>query len=289
MELATNGAGYWRGHLPAGPLKATITPPAVAGNAPNYHVRTGEFSFEPGAVHEIALEGWTELAPWGPIYAAIQSLRDGPASVTVTYSFIAPGTTVSNTGASVTITDHVDGTLSTSAFKQQIIDAFAQWKALFEDTFCVAGGYDNDLTVNFLETVESTSPSLFGPYVPRSGGVGDFRIGMWDMDGTTQTLAYAYGPQNAPHVAAGDILFNSSIDWRMDDDVTDGEGGDGGYSVLYTAIHEIGHAIGIGHHLANGSMMAPRGSVSLSVHARFPEGLQSSHYERAALRGIYAP
>ena len=293
---ATQENGKWIGQLPAGTASLVVTASTGVNDPSSYQPHLQQLTVPASASASSPLEltvvlaGWSSLTPWSTLFDALATLDAGPATADITYSFIPAGVVVSNNppGSTVTILDHVDGSLSTADFKAQITMAFGDWKALLESVFSVANGYAHQLTVDFRETVETSSPPLFGPYTDRADGTGDFRIGMWHLDGTAQVLAYAYGPNNAPNNAAGDILFNASVDWRVDADVSDGGDGNGGFSVRYVAAHEIGHSLGFGHHARPGSLMAPTAGRSLQLSGKFPSGLSASTYDRTAAMGIYA-
>ena len=233
----------------------------------------------------VVLQGWSSLTPWRSIRDAVRALEINPGtqqSVNVTYSFLPAGVMTSTYPEehSVDIVDHVDGSLSQEAFKDEIRLAFEDWKRLLELTFV-------GLTVNFVETHEIDSPPLFGPYSDARADVGEIRVGMSHLNEGHQVLAYAYGPNNSTNVA-GDMMFNASVDWRRDADVHDGDGGDGGFSVRYVAAHELGHSLGFGHHVLPLSLMAPTAGKSITMHEKFPHGLENSMYERNAARGIFA-
>lgn len=288
----TGAGGTWQGTVPTGKRALTVTASSGASDPPTFQPFVGMVSVAEGGERTdltIVLSGWSELAPWHAIEEAVAALADGDASVTLTYSYIPPGVTVSQrpVASSVEILDHVDGTLSTATFKAEIRSAFDEWEALFAAAFSRAQGFGGQLTLRFVDTTETESPPLFGPYADRHGGTGDIRIGMWHMDGSGQVLAYAYGPSNVSN-AAGDVLWNAAVDWRRDADVTDGGTG-GGFSVKYVAAHEIAHVVGLGHHVLEGSVVFPTAGRHLQFEAHFPQGLHTSQYEITALQGVYAP
>ncbi len=73
------------------------------------------------------------------------------------------------------------------------------------------------------------------------------------LDGPGRTLAEGYLPDDLnPARVAGDIQFDSSEFWE----VGNAYGADAMDFVL-TAVHEIGHALGLSHSDADGSVMAP--------------------------------
>lgn len=273
----TSSSGVWSKSPPSGTRTVTVT-------APDYVPYTGSIHILPDAqnTETVIVKGYSSLTPWVSLRDAIRALPHGPQRVDITYSFIPPGVTVTTDPEhqSLHITDHIDGSMTSAQFKQEIADAFAAWTDLFESVYPT-------LTLTFTETTELNSPPLFGAYTERNGGVGDFRIGMYDMQ-EGGTLAYAYGPDNSWYHIRGDILFDAGKDWRLDADVVDGDGGNGGYSVKYVAAHEIGHSLGFGHHVLSGSLMAPTAGRSIQLSHKFPGGLPSSVYERNGALGIFA-
>jgi predicted Zn-dependent protease len=86
----------------------------------------------------------------------------------------------------------------------------------------------------------------------------DIRL-KWDVgdhgDGdpfSTTILAHAFAPPPmAPTAYAGEVHFNDAHTWKQ-------EGSSGsGYILLNTAIHEIGHALGVAHSNVSGTIMWP--------------------------------
>ena len=82
-----------------------------------------------------------------------------------------------------------------------------------------------------------------------STGVGDIRINARNVDGSGSTLAEAYFPAgvlNRVGNFGGDITFDTSEKWGFDHKLKPAE-----YSVLYVALHEMLHAIGMDHSAEN--------------------------------------
>ncbi len=77
-----------------------------------------------------------------------------------------------------------------------------------------------------------------------AGAVGDIRIGAIDIDGVFNVLAHAYQPGTPVQFGSGNIAG----DMHFDDDETWSDGGGGGTFDFHTvALHEFGHALGLGH------------------------------------------
>lgn len=75
--------------------------------------------------------------------------------------------------------------------------------------------------------------------VPDSARNAQIRIGQEDIDGRNGTLAFAYAPTN------GDIRFDNGEQWNQS-------------LFLETAIHEIGHSLGLGHENSQIAIMNPK-------------------------------
>lgn len=98
------------------------------------------------------------------------------------------------------------------------------------------------------------------------------------IDGQGGTLARAYFPDDVnPRRIAGDVEFDSNDSWE----VGNARGGRA-FDLLYVAVHEIGHALGIEHIHSHSAVLAP------SVHANQTFDGLSQHDIDAAME-IYAP
>ncbi len=103
----------------------------------------------------------------------------------------------------------------------------------------------------------------------------DFGVG--SIDGAGGTLAEAYFPDdvNSSRVA-GDVEFDAAENWEVGN-----ARGSSAYDIVLVAAHEIGHALGLNHLQAAGSILLP----SVSPTQQFT-GLDQS--DIAAIRQLYA-
>jgi hypothetical protein len=88
-----------------------------------------------------------------------------------------------------------------------------------------------------------------------AGGTGHIRVGAIFIDGPSgsNVLAHAYQPGNEAFFGAGG---NIAGDMHFDDANVWSDGGGAGTIDFYTvALHELGHALGLGHSTVSGSVM----------------------------------
>jgi hypothetical protein len=98
------------------------------------------------------------------------------------------------------------------------------------------------------------------------------------IDGAGRTLAQGYFPDDVnPARIAGDVQFDSSERWEVGNSL-----GSQAFDLVQTAVHEIGHALGLDHSNVAGSVMAPTVSPNQSF-----SRLASSDVD--AIRTLYAP
>lgn len=138
--------------------------------------------------------------------------------VRVTYSIVADGTSIGGTPSNLQ-----QKLSSYSNWQQQIQKAASVWES-------VAG-------INLLQVPDDGSPIGSSGYQQGDPYSGDIRIGGMTQPGNQLAFAYAPRPFNNGAVA-GDIFFNTDQWWQTNATT---------YDVMTVAIHEFGHALGMGH------------------------------------------
>ncbi len=103
-------------------------------------------------------------------------------------------------------------------------------------------------------------------------------ISFTNIDGAGRTLAQAYFPDDVnPARIAGDIQFDISEAWEVGNSLASRA-----FDLVYVAVHEIGHSLGLDHTGAAGSVLAP----SVSPNQSFTS---LSATDAAAIQRLYAP
>ncbi len=146
----------------------------------------------------------------------------------VTYSILEDGTSIGGTPSNLRqkLSGH-------SNWEQQIQKAAAVWEA-------VAG-------INLVQVLDAGSPIGTGGYQQGDPNSGDIRIGGMSQPGDQLAFAYACQPFNGGAIA-GDIFFNTDQWWQTNATT---------YDLMTVAIHEFGHALGMGHsEISTASMYA---------------------------------
>lgn len=205
------------------------------------------------------MAAWPGFASFGAPWEALKTVVHTDANIaTLTYAFAAPSSLY------MTFEDHADASgtpLTADQMKQQVIAGLRDISALFAAAF-------PGKAIRWMDTGSASTAQVV--------------FGMIDME-ETRTLAYAYGNSDDGVDGAGydsDIMFNSRIDWRLD-------GSGVGYSLRYTTVHELLHALGFGHHTHSASVMYPVATTAYSVASKFPSGVAASNYDKAAMYAVY--
>ncbi len=147
----------------------------------------------------------------------------------ITISFAPDGTAVAGTTTNLVSTfNQTYG--STTPWQRAIEDAAAWWET-----------YAN---INFTIVSDNGAPLGSGNYQQGNPNFGDIRIGGYALPQSTLAFTIAPPPANGDS-SSGDIMFNTAAPI----------GTQGGYDLESIAIHEFGHALGLGHSSSSSSVM----------------------------------
>jgi hypothetical protein len=98
------------------------------------------------------------------------------------------------------------------------------------------------------------------------------------IDGKGGTLAQAYFPDDVnPRIIAGDVQFDTSEQWENGN-----ARGNAAFDLVYVAVHELGHALGLDHSEDAGSVLAARASANQRFTALSPHDVDD-------VLALYAP
>lgn len=138
--------------------------------------------------------------------------------VRVTYSFVPDGTSIGG---------------PTSTLNATLNAQVPGWQAVFQQAAAV---WEQVANINLVQVSDNGAALGVGSYQQGDPNNGDIRISAIPLGTGELASAFLPPPLNGCGVA-GDIIFNSSQNWTPST----------GYDLTTVAIHEFGHALGVGH------------------------------------------
>jgi Matrixin len=174
----------------------------------------------------------------------------------ITYSFMPDGTSLGGVPSNLQAT--LNAHFATAAWQAQIADAAAVWEKV--------------ANVNFSQVSDNGSPLGVSGNQQDDPRFGDIRIGGYAM--SSSILAFAYLPPKANGgTDAGDIFFNTKQLWQINGTT---------YDLMTVAIHEFGHALGMGHNTTDtaAAMYPAYITTKQAVDADDINGIQSIYNAR---------
>jgi predicted Zn-dependent protease len=178
----------------------------------------------------------------------------------ITLSFMPDGTLISSGSNGNSYSDMyavLGKTMSVTTWENAIISAAQTWAQ-----------YAN---VNFTVVADNGTPAGQGSFQQGDPGMGDIRFGGYEY--ATSYLGEGFMPPPVNNYSiAGDIDFNTAKTWN--NGYT--------YDLQTVALHEIGHALGLGHSTVSSAVMWPcYNGVKRSLTADDIAGVQAIYGARA--------
>ena len=148
----------------------------------------------------------------------------------VTISFVPDGTDQGGVSSNLFATLNAHPGWTTATWQNQILKAAQAWA--------------QQTNINFAVVSDNGTGIGGGPYEQGDPGMGDIRIGGYNF-GFGALAGAEYPPQVNNYSVAGDIDFNTGVGWNITT----------AYDLFSVAMHEMGHAIGMGESTSYGSVM----------------------------------
>src|SRR5208337_3081898 len=192
-------------------------------------VRSRLFHRAPGSKSKAVRPRLEELEDRVLLYATTGNQWAKPNLVTI--SFMPDGTSIGGVPSNLQAT--LNAHFATAAWQAQIADAAAVWEKV--------------ANVNFSLVSDNGSPLGVSGNQQDDPRFGDIRIGGYAMSSSILAFAYLPPPANGG-TDAGDIFFNTAQSWQINGT---------NYDLMTVAIHELGHALGMGHSTDTAAAMYP--------------------------------
>jgi hypothetical protein len=181
----------------------------------------------------------------------------------ITYSFVPDGTSVGGTPSA--LFQSLNAKFPTATWQQQFQKAAAVWQAV--------------ANINLAQVPDDGSPIGVNGNQQDDPRFGDIRCSAIPQSSGTLAVCFLPPPINGGS-DAGDIVFNSNVGWQINSS----------YDIETVAIHEIGHALGMGHsQITTACMYAYYSGLKQTLTSDDISGIQSIYgvpqYDRCNANG----
>lgn len=176
-------------------------------------------------------------------------------NTTITYSFVPDGTLIAYSSPT-NITSNLNQAMNSLGITTQ------QWELQFQKAAAVWEAVAN---INLVQIQDDGQPIDSSSYLQGDPTEGDIRIAGYPMGLGTLANTYLPPPLNTTSIA-GDIFFNTAQPWAIGST----------FDIETVALHEIGHALGMGHSAIESAVMyADYNGVKNSLTSDDIAGIQS--------------